>query len=203
MELVELFLRDHAIVHSLDVGEPEGRFSLEYNVLAGLTDEQLRLRPGGWNSIAWILWHITRGEDLAANVIVAERPQILDDGEWLPRLKITRRDFGTAMSDEDVEALSQAIDFSALRGYRQDVGRRTREVARGLPASEWERVIDARLIGTAAAQGAFGPGAEWVGQIWEGKSKGWFLYWVAASHSHMHLGQARWVKEMILKKRGR
>ncbi len=46
MNTLELFLRNHAIVHGLEVGEPEDQFSLEYNCLQGLTDEHLRIRPG-------------------------------------------------------------------------------------------------------------------------------------------------------------
>jgi hypothetical protein len=41
------------------------------------------------------------------------------------------------------------------------------------------------------------------GQIWAGKSKAWFLYLAAIGHNHMHIGQPRRVKEMILGKRGR
>lgn len=51
------------------MGEAEGR-------LHGLPDDQLRLRPQGWNSIAYLLWHMARCEDVAANVVVAQRPQV-------------------------------------------------------------------------------------------------------------------------------
>ncbi|HEU4797278.1 MAG TPA: DinB family protein [bacterium] len=199
----EVILRSHAIVHGLEVGQAEGQFSLEYSRLNGVTDDQLRLRPQGWNSIAYLLWHMARCEDVAANVIVAQRPQVFDEGEWSGRLRITRRDIGTGMTDEEVEALSRAIDLPNLRAYRGAVGRRTQDIARELPDPEWDQTVDAAIVRDAAAQGAFTPESEWVARFWEGKSKGWFLYWLAVGHNYMHMGHAGWVKEMILSKRGR
>ncbi len=135
---IELFLCNHAIVHGLEVGEPEGQFSLEYNCLQGLTDDHLRIRPGGWNSIAWILWHIARIEDVAVNVMVADDRQVFDRGDWAVHLNVARRDVGTGMSDSAIEDLSRTIDIPSLRAYRLAVGRRTRDVARELPQAEWE-----------------------------------------------------------------
>jgi hypothetical protein len=200
---LELFLRNHAIVHRLEVGEPEGQFSLESNCLHGLTDEQLRLRPGGWNSIAWILWHLARMEDVAVNVMVGEDRQVFDRDDWANQLRVSRRDVGTGMSDSDVEELSRTIDLPSLRAYRLAVGRDTRDVARELPQAEWDKVADRSMVERALSQGAFSPEAKWMGEVWEGKSKAWFLSWVAVGHSHMHLGQVRWIKEMILAQRGR
>ncbi len=82
MDMLELFLREHAIAHGLELGEAEGQFSLEYNRLHGLNEDQLRIRPNGWNSIAWLLWHMARAEDVVANVLIADRPQVFDEGGW-------------------------------------------------------------------------------------------------------------------------
>ncbi len=109
MTAVELFLRDHAILHAPGVGAPEGGFSMELNILHGLTDDQLRLRPQGWNSIASLLWHIARFEDVGVNVIVAARPQVFSEGNWLDRLRIGRRDVGTGLTDEEVEAYQKYV----------------------------------------------------------------------------------------------
>lgn len=203
MTTVEMFLRSHAIVHGLEVGQPEGQFSMEYGRLRGLTDDQLRLRPQGWNSIAYLLWHITRCEDVGVNLVVAERAQVFDEGEWATRLRVLRRDVGTGMTDQEVEELSRTIDIPALRAYRTAVGFRTQEVARSLPAAEWERIVEAPLIDRCRAAGAFTADSAWLAELWTGKSKGWFLYWLAVGHSNMHLGHAGWVKEMILGRRGR
>ncbi len=107
------------------------------------------------------------------------------------------------MSDEEVADLSREINIPHLRAYRQAVGRRTREVARALPPAEWDRIVATSTLEKVVAQGAIVGEAAWLGRFWEGKSKAWGLYWIAAGHNYMHLGQARWVKEMILQRRGR
>ncbi len=203
MNTLDFLLRSHALTHGLDVGESEGRFSLEYNRLHGLSDDQLRLRPNGWNSMAWLFWHMARTEDVAINVVVAGRPQVFDTGDWAERLSVHRRDIGTGMSDEEVEAVSAAVDIPALRDYRMAVGRATQAVARSLPAAEWDRVPGEEVFQKTMGQGAFAEEAAWVAQLWSGKSKAWFFYWVVVGHNVMHLGQAGWVKEMILHRRGR
>jgi DinB superfamily len=43
-------------------------------VVNKVTDEQVRSSPiKGVNTIAWLLWHMARAEDLAVNRFVAQR----------------------------------------------------------------------------------------------------------------------------------
>jgi len=51
----------------------------------GLTPEQLAFRPyPGGNSIAWLIWHLTRiQDDHVAGVVQTE--QVWQSGEWAPR----------------------------------------------------------------------------------------------------------------------
>ncbi len=125
MDALTFFLAQHARLHFADVAEKR---SLAERIFGGLTDDQLRLRPGrGLNSLAWLLWHTARTEDVTSNVVVANRPQVFDDG-WAERLKVSRRDIGTGMTDEEVAELSAGVDIAAVKAYRSAVGRRTREV---------------------------------------------------------------------------
>lgn len=197
MDALTLFLHEHARVHSPAIAEMEGEFSTEDTAVRGLTDDQLRLRPHGLNSIAWILWHTARTEDVAINVIVAGRRQVFDDGNWAARLKISRRDVGTGMTFDEVSDLSAHVDIPALREYRAAVGRRTRDVAKSSPRQEWDAAPDLSRLSMAVAQGAFGPNAGWVERFWAGKNLAWFFSWVAVGHNFSHLGQARWVKKLI------
>jgi hypothetical protein len=66
---------------------------VERDVLQGLSHEQVRLRPDGLNSIAWLVWHMARCEN-ALNLLLAGRPQVLDEEHWLPRLNVSIRDVG-------------------------------------------------------------------------------------------------------------
>jgi hypothetical protein len=73
MDLLDYVLDQHAHSHAATLtNAPEPLLSDQ--VLAGLTDVQLRLRPApGLNSIAWLLWHIARSEDVMVGVLLTER----------------------------------------------------------------------------------------------------------------------------------
>jgi len=123
MDARDLLIEEHSAVHSAAVGG--NKASLAERTFGGLTDDQMRVRPReDLNSLAWLMWHIARAEDIMANIIVNGRDQVFDDS-WLSRLKITRRDFGIGMTKPEVSELSAKIDLAALRDYRDAVGRRT------------------------------------------------------------------------------
>jgi hypothetical protein len=187
MDALAFFLTQHARLHFADVGEER---PLADRIFGGLTDEQLRLRPGrGFNSLAWLLWHMARTEDVAVNVVVANRRQVFDDG-WEERLKVRRRDIGTGMTDEEVAQLSAGVDIAAVKAYRSAVGRRTREAAAALPAAAWQEIVGPADIERAGAQGAFGSAAGWVAEAWQGQSRATRLGATAIAHNAMHLGEA-------------
>ena len=124
MDARDLFLEQHAAVHSAAVGG--NKASAAERTLGGLTDEQLRTRPrADLNSIAWLVWHIARAEDIFLNPVLGGRAQVFDDG-WAKKLGITRRDFGIGMTSAEVDDLTRSIDLGALREYRDAVGLRTR-----------------------------------------------------------------------------
>jgi len=126
MEAVQLFLYCHDGLHS-GIGR----------ALEGLSDEQIRRRPGPQlGSLAWLLWHLVRVEDIAVNRIVADRPQVFNPQEWLPRLNLARQDVGTGMSDEEVADVSATVDLAGLRAYWAAVRQRTGEVVGALPVEE-------------------------------------------------------------------
>src|SRR5262249_25594966 len=137
-DLLAFFLGQHAAVHAVEVS---GREFPGQRVFAGLTDEQMRVRPGpGLNSLVWLLWHMARTEDVAVNVVVAARAQVLDEA-WVNRMKIPWRIIGTSMTHDEVAALTANADVAAVRAYRSAVGRRTREVVQALPADAWDAAI--------------------------------------------------------------
>jgi hypothetical protein len=46
---------------------------VERDFLQGLSDAQMRLRLSGLNSIAWLVWHMARYEDIL-NLLLVGRP---------------------------------------------------------------------------------------------------------------------------------
>jgi hypothetical protein len=206
MDARQLFLHQHGHVHSAAVTAAEGddapeglrRISLEDLLLGGLIDEHLRLRPGnGLNSLAWLLWHMARCEDIAMNVLLADRAQVLDEGHWLQALGVSRRDIGTSMTGHEVADLSERIDVGALRGYRVAVGRRTREVVGQLCMDDLEATLPASRLRRALAEGALGSErAQWIEPLWDGKSLAWFL-WLGTGHNYWHIGEGFCVRSQL------
>lgn len=191
MDLVPFFLLHHASLHSLDVG---GRPSLADRVFGGLTDDQMRARPGkGLNSLVWLLWHMARVEDVAVSMVISKGQQILDDG-WARRMNVRWRIIGTGMTDEEVSDLTARADVAAVRAYRSAVGRRTRDVVAGLPANTWGEILELSDTASAAAAGAFAPNTDWVDGVgykpWQGHSRASQLGASAIRHNSMHTGEA-------------
>ncbi len=154
----------------------------------GLSDEQARQRPAGVNSIAWLVWHLTRVQDAVMSRLVDDRPQVLEEGRWNEAMGIDRRDVGSGMAGEDVDALSAAIDTTGLRGYHRAVADRTKSLAVSLPSGAWSEIIPADRVRRVVTQEALLVEAGgWVGDFWaQGLSRGWYLLQVGLLHPYGH-----------------
>jgi hypothetical protein len=192
MDARDLLLEEHGAVHSAAVGG--NKASLAERTLTGLTDDQMRMRPReDLNSLAWIMWHIARAEDVMTNVVLGGRSQVMDDG-WAARLKVTRPDFGIGMSRADVAALSAAIDLAALRDYRDAVGRRTREIVSAYGPKDWEGEVEAAAAERAGALGCFGERRDALVKGMTGRPRRAVLTGIAVLHSASHLGEGATVR---------
>lgn len=198
-EAINLFMAQHAAVHTAEISGGGG-WSLHDESLAGLTDEQIKtcLRPGT-NSIAWLLWHITRIEDMTINALVLEQPQILDSG-WIERLGFPLRDCGAGMEAEDVAGFNARISIPALRDYRAAVGRSTRAGVAGLQAGQVKESVPTSLAQTLVDEGSIGPRANWLFEYYTNRTKGFFLTRTATSHNFIHLNEAGRVRAKLVRK---
>jgi hypothetical protein len=182
MDALDFFLVRYEQVHRL-LSDP---------AIKQLTAAQMRHRPHpGVNTVAWLLWHMARIEDVGVNRFVADRPQVLED--WLASLGIARRDVGTGMNDAEVDDLSARIDLDALRGYWEAVTRRTPDVVASLRGSDLESVVPReRVERVAVTEGAVAPGAEWLTEFWAGgRSRAWVLAQTPLLHVYGHYFEAR------------
>jgi hypothetical protein len=159
----------------------------------GESEEHIRARPHPVvNSIAWLLWHVARSEDMALNRFVGDRSQVLDDAEWMPRLGIYRRDIGLGMTFEEVDDLSRRIDLDSLRAYWESVGHRTVDVVTGMTSDDFDRVNDAPYVRQVIFdEGAvLGEHQSAVHELWSGMSRGHVLGYLGLTHTVGHLSDA-------------
>jgi hypothetical protein len=188
----DLFLEQHAAMHSIAVGG--NKLSAAERTFTGLTDAQMRVRPReDLNSLAWLMWHIARAEDILVNAVVGDRPQVFDDA-WKKRLGISRPDFGIGMTSPEVTELTQQIDVGALREYRDAVGHRTRELIGSFRPADWDGQVTPEAVQRVAATGAFGARTEALTKAFPGRPRTAMLSGIAIFHSAGHMGEAATVR---------
>ena len=114
-------------------------------VVGNLGLDQLTWRPDdGSNSIAWLVWHLTRiQDDHVADVAGTE--QVWTADEWVARfaLPFPPADHGYGHTTEQVAALSGA-SAELLLGYHDAVHDATVGYLGGLTPADLDRIVDER-----------------------------------------------------------
>jgi len=194
---IALFLRQHAMLHSKKMSQSE-LWSFEDEVLNDMAEGQIRRIPQNCeHSVAWLIWHIARCEDITMNLLVAGSPQILHRDGWLGRMKITIRDTGNAMDEKDMADFNASIDIEALRAYRVAVGHRTREIVQHLQSEELKQKIAPSRIQRVRDEGAVVEAASGIIDYWSKRNKAGLLLMPATRHNLVHLNEALRIKRRL------
>jgi len=113
-------------------------------VVSGLTEDQLAYRPDDHaNSIAWLVWHLTRiQDDHVADVAGAE--QVWTVGAWHERfgLPFDEGDTGFGHGPDDVAAVRVSAEL--LAGYQDAVHSSCVDYVKTLEDDDYARVVDTR-----------------------------------------------------------
>lgn len=198
MNTIEFFLQQHARNHSAKVGKWEAA-NQEDTILEGLTDAQIRRVPApGLNSIAWVIWHIARSEDVGVSLVGGGLPQVWHAGGWAKKLKYDRPDSGTGMTAADVAALSANIDLSALREYRWAVGTQTRKIVSAMKPEKFTDKVDLAILRKNIDLGSYGtiPDRARMEQQASTRSVGYTLSTYAITHNIGHWGEVTTLKSL-------
>ena len=111
-------------------------------VLDGLDEEQLtaRLDPAA-NSIAWLVWHLTRVQDdhLAD---AAGAPQVWTSDGWAERFGLPYGDAATGYGQDSGDVAAVTASTAELRGYHDAVHARSVPWLRTLSDDDLTRVVD-------------------------------------------------------------
>lgn len=194
---IQLFFTQHAMLHSAKMAQTES-WSFEDAVLNDMPEEHIRRIPRNCDhSIAWLVWHIARCEDITMNLLVAGTPQVLHQVNWLERMKITVCDTGNAMDEAGVAALSDAIDIQALRAYRFTVGRATREIVERLGPADLKQKVQPSRLQRVMDEGAVLEAARGIADYWGRRDVAGLLLMPATRHNLIHLNEALELKRRI------
>jgi uncharacterized damage-inducible protein DinB len=181
MDVTELFLQ---------------RYNALYDFwLAGIwemvPDDLMRQRPHlQVNSIAWILWHLTRVEDAGLNRFVVDRTQVLDEGSWMQKMNVPLRHNGSDMNFAEVDDLSQRINLQALHEYSKAVQIRTREIVSQLTYDNLDSIMEEKYLRVILFdEGLAHPKAAGLLDNYLGWTKGKCLMNFGMTHPYQHVGE--------------
>jgi len=110
----------------------------------GLTDEQADYRPTpSANSIAWLIWHSARVQDLQLAPIAGVEEVWTRDG-WVDRfgLDLPRNDSGFGHGPDEVAKVRAPVEL--LAGYYHAVHTLTLEFVAGVTGEDLARVVDSK-----------------------------------------------------------
>jgi len=118
--------------------------SREYvaQAVAGLTPRELAFRPKPHsNSIAFLLWHVTRGEDFWISGILLGEKQLYESGGWCKKFCTPPMDSGFGYDVAKLDAWP-VPSLSLLKGYAAAVREKTLAYLKSLTAAELDKPRD-------------------------------------------------------------
>lgn len=114
------------------------------SVLDGIDPEALTFRPDPEaNTIAWLVWHLTRVQDHHVSELAGRRQVYVADG-WAARLGLEadEADTGFGHTVDQVGAVTPPV--AEMIGYLRAVSDNTREYLGTVDADELDRIVDRR-----------------------------------------------------------
>lgn len=112
--------------------------------VSGLTAEALAFRPDpGANSIAWLVWHLTRIQDDHVAAIEG-RAQVWTAAGWAGRFALALDVDDTGFGHDAAKVGAVTADAESLLGYFEDVHHKTIDFVHTLTDADLDRVVDER-----------------------------------------------------------
>lgn len=199
-EAKKLCLEMHSMLHSSFITQGSGSTLMD-EVWEGLSDKAFVTMPTVKDvTVAWNIWHITRIEDLTANILIGEREQVLDES-WLKRLGVQVKDTGNAMTDDEILELSKNIKMDELKNYRDAVGSRTKALINNLTLPDLKRKVRKESIDRILEEGGVTEQGDsiWLLDFWGRKNITGILLMPITRHQVGHLNDSLKLKKKLQK----
>ena len=142
---------------------------------------------GGGSTIAGLLLHVARHQDLAVNVAIRNHAPLF--AEYAAALGLADAGPGVALPEKEDLAATAQVGADALLEYVTAVfdGSERWLADLGTLALDIEPNTDYRLTNKAGLAEADFP---WLYGMWAGKALWWFVQWPVSGHAHAHVGEA-------------
>jgi hypothetical protein len=185
------FLELHGMLHSTRVA-PEATWSYEDELLDDLEEDLFRYIPENRDhSVVWIVWHLSRIEDITMNLLVAEREQIFEEDGWQERIQSPIKHTCNGTGLDVAETLSAAVDVEALRQYRYAVGNATRQIVSVLTQEDFKHKPSAHQLQNILDEGAVLPVGIGVVDYWSRRNVAGLLLMPPTRHTMVHWNEAK------------
>jgi hypothetical protein len=193
----QIFLDLHANLHLSSVSSSQAN---EVDALFDdlLPDEYRMIPSEKAVTIAWIVWHIARIEDLTMGILVNNGDQIFDNN-WQARIHSTITDTGNALTHDEIIQFGTGLDMEALLVYRNAVGIQTREIVQQLGEEDMKRKVTSDGLEKIRVEGGV-TGQEnsaWLLDFWGKKDVAGLLLMPPTRHVILHLNECSKYKQHI------
>lgn len=190
-QVIDCFLLLHSQLHSRQVS-PLTPWSYEDFLLEGLGEVEIREVPEGQvHSTGWILWHLSRVEDLTMNLLVAGNNQVFESEGWEAKIKSPIKHTGNGTGLEVTKALSADVDIDALRDYRVSVGISTQKIVKALNLEDFKRKVSPENIQRILDEGGVMQEGRDVVNYWSRRDVAGLLLMPPTRHTIVHWNEAR------------
>lgn len=196
-----LFLELHAKLHLSAVSNTKSNEVDE--LIDDLTDNEYAIMPTvSDETIAWVIWHIARIEDLTMNMLVAKEHQVFNP-QWQKKLNVSITDTGNALTDDEIMSLSESVNTKELLAYRSAVGKQSRAVVRQLKADDMKRKIASEDVERIKLAGGVTDQKDslWLLDFWGKKDVAGILLMPPTRHVMLHLNDCCKWKEFFRTKK--
>ncbi|CAN5555451.1 hypothetical protein BH10ACT2_BH10ACT2_25150 [soil metagenome] len=141
----------------------------------------------GGSTIAGLLLHVARHQDLAVNTVIRNHPPLF--ATHAVELGLADAGPGVALPEKEDLAVTTQVGDTALLDYATAVFDGTEQwlADLGTLALDIEPHCDYRLTNKAGLTEAEFP---WLYNMWNGKALWWFVQWPVIGHAHAHVGEA-------------
>jgi hypothetical protein len=188
-----LLLEMHSLLHDKKVYKIKAE-TIYDNLWVNLNEKTCKIISNKETSILWNIWHITRIEDLVANIIIGNKEEIFNK-DIQKGLNIKIKDTGNIMTHEEMELFDKNINIKALREYRNKVGISTQKIIKTLEYSDMKIKTKKEQMDKIYKNGGVLDGSKWLLDFWGKKNILGLIMMPITRHQIVHLNDCYKIKE--------
>jgi len=139
-------------------------------------------------SIAFLLYHMTRIEDICASVLIEEPDAVFFKDGWADVFNFSKVDTGNAWTDHEIDLFRQSVRLNDLLAYRKSVCNQTRSIVEHMSLEDLNRSVSATQIQKLVLTKSIDTheDAIWLLDYWGKKTKGELLLMPLSRHAVVH-----------------